>query len=283
VSVPELRARLFSSVEKALDHGNRRRRDRDQGQSQLFGGPAEDDGAAALTTELPDAPAWTEAQQLAGEKDSLGLYWSGHPIERYLPELQAVGARNIADLTGADDGSPDDAAPAPRAFEVTVGGIIGAVRSLKTRKGDRMAAFALDDPHGSLEVVAFPDAFAKASALIQTDSMVLVKGRFERDDETSRLLASEIVSIDVVRERAARSVVIRLAMPPHGRATVEAVLGVLARHKGDRKVTLEVELRGGGRPLRVKADMLGPTRVKPSAQLIVELEQICGEGAAFLR
>jgi len=112
---------------------------------------------------------------------------------------------------------------------------------------------------------------------------VLVKGRFERDDETSRLLASEIVSIDVVRERAARSVVIRLAMPPHGRATVEAVLGVLARHKGDRKVTLEVELRGGGRPLRVKADMLGPTRVKPSAQLIVELEQICGEGAAFLR
>ncbi len=278
---PALRSRLFSAVEKALEHGTRSRRDRDQGQTQLFGGTTEEE--AALDCELPDAPAWTEAQQLAGEKESLGLYWSGHPIERYLPELQAIGARSIAELTGTDDGIHEGGPPAPRAFEVTVGGIVGAVRSLKTRKGDRMAAFALDDLHGSLEVVAFPEAFAKASSLIQTDSMVLVKGRFERDDETTRLLASEIVSIEMVREKAARSVAIRLAMPPHGRATVEALLGVLARHKGDRKVALEVELRGGGRPLRVKADLLGPTRVKPSAQLIAELEQVCGEGTVWLR
>jgi DNA polymerase-3 subunit alpha len=281
---PTLRARLFSAVEKALEHGNRSRRDRDQGQTQLFAAFGETaDGAAAFDGELPDAPAWTEAQQLAGEKESLGLYWSGHPIERYLLELQAIGARSIADLTGVEDGRPEDGPPAPRAFEVTVGGIIGAVRSLKTRKGDRMAAFALDDPHGSLEVVVFPETFAKASSLIETDSMVLVKGRFERDDETSRLLASEIVAIELVREKAARSVAIRLAMPPHDRATVEALLGVLARHKGDRKVALEVDLRGGNRPLKVKAELLGPTRVKPSAQLIAELEQVCGEGTVWLQ
>jgi DNA polymerase-3 subunit alpha len=113
--------------------------------------------------------------------------------------------------------------------------------------------------------------------------MVLVKGKFERDDDTIRLLASEIVAIDVVRERAARGVAIRLAMPPHDRATVEAVLDVLARHKGDRKVSLEVELRGGKRPLVVRADVLGPTRVKPSAQLVADLERICGEGAVVLR
>ena len=274
-----LRARLFAAVEKALEHGNRSRRDRDQGQAQLFGGfdePAE--GAAPCDGELPDAPAWTEAQQLAGEKESLGLYWSGHPIERYSSELAAIGARTIADLTGGDD----EGDAAPRAFEVTVGGIIGAVRSLKTRKGDRMAAFALDDPQGSVEVVAFPETFAKAAALVQTDSMVLVKGRFERDDETVRLLASEIVPIDVVRERAARAVSIRLVMPPHDRATVEAVLGVLSRHKGDRKVVIDIELRGSQRPLRVRADLLGPTRVKPSAQLVAELEVVCGAGTVVL-
>jgi DNA polymerase-3 subunit alpha len=281
---PALRARLFSAVEKALDHGARSRRDRDQGQTQLFAGlDGAAEGAPGIDGELPDAPPWTEAQQLAGEKESLGLYWSGHPIDRYLPELQAIGARSISDLTGADDGNRENGAAAPRPVEVTVGGIIGAVRSLKTRKGDRMAAFALDDPHGSLEVVAFPEAFAKSSALIQTDSMVLVTGRFERDDETSRLLASEIVSIEMVRGKAARTVAIRLAMPPHGRATVEALLGVLARHKGDLKVALEVELRGGDRPLRVKAELLGPTRVKPSTQLVAELEQVCGEGAVLLR
>jgi DNA polymerase III subunit alpha len=284
VAAASLRARLFAAVEKALDYGNRSRRDRDQGQAQLFGGfdePA--DGAVSSEVDLPDAPAWTEAQQLAGEKESLGLYWSGHPIERYLGELQAIGARSIAELAGADEAGSEGGSAAPRAFEVTVGGIVGAVRSLKTRKGDRMAAFALDDPHGSIEVVVFPETFAKSASLIQTDSMVLVKGKFERDDEATRLLASEIVAIDIVRERAARAVAIRLSMPPHDRATVEAVLGVLARHKGDRKVLFEVELRGGPRPLKVRAEVLGPTRVKPSAQLVADLERICGEGAVVLR
>jgi DNA polymerase-3 subunit alpha len=281
---PALRSRLFSAVEKALEHGTRSRRDRDQGQTQLFAGfgGGMDEGAA-LDCELPDAPAWTEAEQLAGEKESLGLYWSGHPIERYLSELQAIGARSIADLTGPDEGGPEGGPPAPRTVEVTVGGIIGAVRPLKTRKGDRMAAFALDDLHGSLEVVAFAETFAKAASLIQTDSMVLVKGKFERDEETSRLMASEIVGIDVAREKAARQVAIRLAMPPHGRKTVEGILDVLARHKGDRKVVLELELRGGAQPLQVKAEVLGQTRVKPSSQLIADLERVCGAGTVVLR
>ncbi len=280
--VPALRARLFAAVEKALDYGTRTRRDRDQGQAQLFGGFDEPDHETSSRAELPDVPAWTEAQQLAGEKEALGLYWSGHPLERYTAELQAIGARSIAELVGAGDADGEEGGAA-RSFEVTVGGIIGAVRSLKTRKGDRMAAFALDDPQGSLEVVAFPETFSKASSLIQTDSMVLVKGRFERDEESSRLLASDIVAIDAVREKAARQVAIRLAMPPHDRSTVEAVLEVLSRHKGDRKVALEVELRGGERPLRVKADVLGQTRVKPSTQLIAELERICGPGTVVLR
>jgi DNA polymerase-3 subunit alpha len=282
--VAALRARLFAAVEKALDYGNRSRRDRDQGQAVLFGGFDEAAGGdAPFDAELPEAPSWTEAQQLAGEKESLGLYWSGHPIERYLPELQAIGARSIAELTGAGEDGADEAPGAPRGLEVTVGGIVGSVRPLKTRKGDRMAAFMLDDPHGSLEVVVFPETFAKSTALIQTDGVVLVKGRFERDAETSRLLASEIVGIDSLHERAARFVAIRLTMPPHDRATIEAVLGVLARHKGDRKVSLEVELRGGRRPLKVRADVLGPTRVRPSAQFVADVEQVCGAGTVLLR
>jgi DNA polymerase-3 subunit alpha len=278
------RARLFAAIERALDYGNRTRRDRDQGQAQLFGGFGETAGGdPARGGDLPDAPAWTEAQQLAGEKESLGLYWSGHPIERYAAELRAVGAKTLGDLNGAGDAADAGQLPAPRAFEVTIGGIVGAVRSLKTRKGDRMAAFALDDPHGTIEVVAFPETFAKSSPLIQTDSMVLVKGRFERDEESSRLLATEIVGIETVLERAARSVAIRLTMPPHDRATVEAVLDVLAKHRGDRRVAIEVELCGRSQPLRVRGDVAGPLRVRPSAQLVADIERICGRGAVTLR
>jgi DNA polymerase III subunit alpha len=281
--LPALRARLFAAVEKALDHGNRSRRDRDQGQAQLFGGFGEPEaGAEPGDGELPPAPPWIEAQQLAFEKESLGLYWSGHPIERYAAELKAVGAKTLAELAAMSEPDEEGGGAAPKAFEAIVGGIVGTVRSLKTRKGDRMAAFPLDDPNGSIEVVAFPETFAKAQALIQADTMVLVKGKFERDDETMRLLASEIVAIETVRERAARYVTIRLAMPPHGRETLEALAELLGRHKGDRRVSLELELRGGAEPLRVKADVTGPIRVRPSSQLVADVERLCGAGTIVL-
>ncbi len=279
-----IRARLFASVERALEYGTRSRRDRDQGQAQLFGGfdQVAEDGVP-LEMKLPEAPPWTDAQQLSGEKEALGLYWSGHPIERYASELRAIGARTTADLTGSEEGDDERGVATPRSFEVMIGGIVGAVRQLKTRKGAPMAAFTLDDPQGSLEVIVFPETFERSASLIETDRMVLVKGIFERDEEKAKMRASEVLPIEAAREKAARSVAVRLVMPPHDRGTIEAIMEVLARHRGDRRVCFEVELRGGGRPLRVCADLAGPMRVTPSAQLVADLERVCGEGTVALR
>src|SRR5207237_1238542 len=83
-----LRPRLLAAVDGACEYGARAQRDRDQGQAQLFGG-FEDQGASAgdsgHAVALPDAKAWTEAEQLAFEKETLGLYWSGHPVDRFTP------------------------------------------------------------------------------------------------------------------------------------------------------------------------------------------------------
>src|SRR4029077_6906233 len=97
--------------------------------------------------------------------------------------------------------------------DTSVGGIVAPCRQLKTRKGDRMAVFTLEDAQGGVEVIAFPEAYQRASSLIETGTMVLVRGKLERDDETARILASEIVPIDTVRERIAREVAIRVTMP----------------------------------------------------------------------
>ncbi len=275
------RARLFAAVEKAIEHGNRTRRDRDQGQSQLFEIPGLVSEEEA--SELPEAPPWAEAQQLAAEKESLGLYWSGHPIERYAAELRAIGARSLGDLLGNGGDEGGEPAATPRGgVDVAVGGIVAGLRLLKTKKGDRMCAFNLEDPHGTVEVVVFPEAFAKYGPLAQDDAMVLVKGRFERDDESARLQALEIAPIDAVRERAARGVCIRLAMPPHDRRTVEQLTDILLRHKGDRRVSLEIELHRGDAPVCVKADVAGPMRVTPSAEFVADVERLCGQGAVML-
>src|SRR5207244_3284839 len=89
----------------------------------------------------------------------------------------------------------------PIEADTSIGGIVAACRQLKTRRGDRMAVFTLEDAVGGIEVIAFPETYQRAASLIETGTMILVRGKLERDDESVRILASEILPIGSVRER----------------------------------------------------------------------------------
>lgn len=288
------RPRLLAALDGAVEHGNRHQRDREKGQGGLFG-LDEGDAGEARDVPLPPAAPWTDAMRLSAEKESLGLYLSGHPIDRYADALRAFGARSLAELLAtADAGEADDAETegghnghAGRAarvsVDVAIGGIVTGIRQLKTRKGDRMAAFVLDDPHGTVEVVVFPDAFAKAAALIQADAPVLVRGRFERDEESTRILASEILPIDAVPEQLRREVLIRLRMPRAARPHLERILDILEKYPGDRRVAFELDLQDNTPPTRVRLEVSGRVRVRPSDRLAEEIDAVCGPGTVTLR
>ena len=143
-----------------------------------------------------------------------------------------------------------------------------------------MCVFMLDDAAGSIEVVVFPEAFKQHGHLAENGQTVLVKGKFERDDESARVLASEIVPIGFVRERLAKSVAIRLSTPPADRATFERLWELFAQHKGDRRVAIVLHERD--RHIRITLDVNG-IRVRPSEALVAEVEKICGTGSVSLR
>ncbi len=296
-----LRPRLAAALDGAVEHGSRHQRDREKGQGGLFGLEESAAGGSA-DLPLPAASPWLDAQRQAAEKEALGLYLSGHPIDRYADALTRFGARSLAELlasgeqpAGDDDGAGNgegngeglgNGAPGRSARvseDVAIGGIVTGLRQLKTRKGDRMAAFVLEDPHGTVEVVVFPDAFSKASALLQADAPVLVRGRFERDDDSTRVLASEILPIDAVPESLRREVVVRLRVPPVDRKQLERVSDILGRHRGDRKVVFELDLPDAVPPMRVRVDVSGQVRVRPSDALAAELDAVCGAGSVTLR
>jgi DNA polymerase-3 subunit alpha len=288
----ETRPRIVAAVDAACEYGARQQRDREQGQGGLFGEVQDADAAAAGQTgaTLPAATPWTEQEQLAFEKETLGLYWSGHPVDRYRAELKEFGAKSIAELSEtqvrvepADAWGPGGRKPLQA--DTSVGGVIAAVRQLKTKKGDRMAVFTLEDAQGNVEVITFPETFAKSVSLIETGTLVLVRGKLERDDETARVLATEILPLDSVRERVAREVAIRVKMPVD-RRIFEALGEVFSRHRGDRRVSFEIEVPSDAsetKPLRVRADVSTQIRVRPSSTLISEVEQIVGHGAVVLR
>jgi len=236
---------------------------------------------------LPVATPWSEAEQLACEKEALGLYWSGHPIDRYASDLSALGARSTAALA---EGAPLGSAPEQAGrggvrlgdADTTIGGIVASCRPLKTRKGDRMAAFMLEDAHGSVEVIAFPETYQKSLALMEPGTLVLVRGKVERGDESVRIIANEVAAIDVLQERLAREVAIRLRMPAE-RSMLEALGEVFSRHRGDRRVSFEIEVPRDRRRLRVRAAVSAQVRVRPSSTFVAEVERLVGPGSVSLR
>ena len=280
----QLRPRLLASIDAACEHGARLQRDRDEGQAQLFG-TGDDVKTAAGVPSLPEAAPWSETDQLNFEKETLGLYWSGHPVDRYARALKEFGARATGELADAPvNGGRQDAwgpgGPKPIEPDTSVGGIVAACRPLKTRKGDRMAVFTLEDAQGGVEVIAFPETFQRSAGLIETGTLVLVRGKLERDDESVRVLASEIAPLDCVRERLAREVKIRLKAPGStGNRVVQELLDIMSRHRGDRKVSFEIETVDH---LRVRVDVSSQIRVRPSSALVAEVERVAGAGSVEL-
>jgi DNA polymerase-3 subunit alpha len=276
----------MAAIDEACEYGARIQRDRSEGQAQLFAvlNPAADQ--AGTSVPLPAAPAWPEADQLAFEKETLGLYWSGHPMDRYVRQLREYGARSTAELSDIQVRPSEETWGAngrkPIEPDVSIGGIVAACRQLKTRKGDRMAVFTLEDAEGSVEIVAFPEAYQRAAPWIATGTMVLVRGKVERDDETSRILAVEVAPIESLAERVAQEVAIRVTMPA-SRGVFEALGEIFSRHRGDRRVSFEIELPAESRRLRVRADVSSQIRVRPSPSLVAEVERVVGPGAVSLR
>jgi DNA polymerase-3 subunit alpha len=292
-SLGELRARLMATLDLACEHGARHQRDEALGQAQLFGNGAGDEDAGHTQPAGPtNVEPWTEQEQLAFEKEALGLYFSGHPIDRVAVELKSFGAKTTGELAEAAATAALATPEQPSAangyrrnggVDVAIGGIIASIRQLKTRKGDRMAVIMLEDAQGSVEVVIFPEAYGKCASVLEAGAMVVVKGRVEADEETIRMTANEVLPIDAMRQKMSRELSIKLTSPPHGRATFEALADLFARHRGDRRVVLELELREQQPPVRVRAPLAAQVRVRPSEQLATEVERICGAGTVVLR
>ncbi len=260
---PDRRARLLSVVDRALDHGGRVQRDREQGQAQLFDVIDVPEGAIG-DAKLPDVTPWTPSEQLACEKESLGLYLSGHPIDDYRDQLEAAGARTVDAPAGGDS-------------TVFLGGIISGYRPRKTRQGAPMAVFALEDRTGSIEVVVFPKTYERCGAVLAPDRLVVVSGRLDRDEEVPRLMAEDVRPIESLSGSVGRTLSIRLTAGRHGRETLQALADLFRMHRGPSWIRLHLDLPGHTPPLRVEA-RLTEARIRPSQQLALAAEQICGKG-----
>jgi DNA polymerase-3 subunit alpha len=252
-----------------MEAGQKQQRDKEQGQGSLLGllmGGG--DTSSAPPERLRDVPAWGEGERLAFEKESLGFFITGHPLERYRAEL----AQWASPTTGRQSDLSDK--------EVSVGGIIAGLRLIKTKKGDRMASFVLEDLEGGVEALVFPETYKKVAGRLAEDQVVLVKGKAEALDEgKARLLVSEVMPLDQAKLAEARYVTIRVAVKSWDRAKGERLRDILDAHRGECPVTLEVL---GAGDYAVSVSTGASYRVRPDSMLRTEVEGLLGPGSLVL-
>jgi DNA polymerase III subunit alpha len=266
-SLDPRRAALFTGIDRAMEAGQKHQRDREQGQSSLFG-MLMGEGEGGPEERIPDAPAWGEGERLAHEKESLGFFITGHPLERYRAELAQWASASTSRLIELGD------------REVSIGGIITALRLIKTKKGDRMASFTLEDLDGGVEALVFPETYKKVAGRLAEDQVVLVKGKAELLDEgKARLLVSEVLPLDQAKMVEARFVTIRLPMAAWDRTKGEKLRDILGSHRGECPVTLELT-RPGAYDVAIAPSTY--FRVRPGPVLRDEVEALLGPGSLVL-
>jgi DNA polymerase-3 subunit alpha len=181
-SLRATRASLLAGLDQAMEGGQRRQREREEGQGSLFdalGGGSE--AAAATESPLPSMPEWAHDQLLGYEKEVLGFYLSGHPLERYRETARQLGSLSVTEL-----------ASRPVGARVAVLGQIGSVRERATKSGNRMAFATLEAVDGAVALTIFPEALKTCGPALKSTGPVLVKGRIDDTDKGRVLLTEEI-------------------------------------------------------------------------------------------
>jgi DNA polymerase-3 subunit alpha len=267
------RAALWNALDAALESGAAAQRDREIGQESLFG---DGGGASALPVgALPDAPPWTEAERLANEKEVLGFYVTGHPLEAHTAAL-----RRFTDVSAAT-------ASERVGREVRVGGVIAALRETRTRKGKTMGFATLEDVTGSFELVIFAEPFALHRSLLkralesatQAGGGVLplvISGSLESADP-ARLIVREIYSLAEAEEKLAARVVIRLRVEDATHDRVAALKAVLGKHGGDCSVTLHLTIPSESETVLALPETLAVT---PTEALVRDVDALFGRHVA---
>ena len=203
-SVDLNRAVLLAAMEEAVQAAEQTARSHDSGHMDLFGGVFAEPEADVYANHRK-ARELSIKERLKGEKDTLGLYLTGHPIDEYEGEVRRFARQRIVELRAARDTQ-------------TIAGLIVALRVMKNKKGDKMGFITLDDRSGRIEASLFADAFASNQALLQNDALVVIEGEVSMDDFSGglRIVAENIYTLAEARGRFARQ--LRSAMNGNGDA-----------------------------------------------------------------
>ncbi len=263
------RGAVLAALELALAEGVRAANDKKAGQGSLFG--AAEEGAPGAAGGIDPARAFARADTLKAEYEVLGFYLSGHPLEDRAGLFALLSSTNTRDLQNLPGGS-----------EVTLGGLIVALKEATTKAGKKMARFRLEDLQGGVNVTCFPRTYEQYKSLMVEDSVVICRGKLEeRSGEDAGASVGILLDAVLLLEDALQAfkggLVIRLA--PQDDVILPQLSALVGSHRGSSRLFFEVE-GADGRLRRVRSSERHNVRI--STELAKGIEGILGSGRTKL-
>ena len=262
------RAQLMAVLDKAIDRAQKTQRDAESGQHGLFGIFAEEE-THNHNDRLPDTPDWDEHQRLASEKEILGFFITGHPLEKYKDKLEDLRALSTPELMAITKSTGKDES-------ITTAGIITNIRVVKSKKGDFYAQGALEDMEGSVEMIVFPEAYRKLQEKVKLEVPVLIRAGLRVEEGSNpKITVNDITPLDEAKVPLPRALRIRIPLEASTDSTVDALHSLFVERKGQAKVLFDVERQGD---FMVVMEAEG-YNVLPDRNFISRVEELCGRGA----
>lgn len=256
------RAQYFEILDQALEQAKAVQRDRLSGQMNLFALGQTTQQQTNHKIELPDIPEWPELQKLADEKDAIGFFLTGHPLEGVMDDMRMVTDSEISALDDMADGLP-----------VRIGGMLQNFKEHKSKKGDRMAFTVFEDMSGKIEVVVFPSTFANCSELLKGDEPLIVLGTVQQSERGAKIIAESIDTLTTAMKKYTETVAITLQAASTSRQHMQDLKEQLYKFHGGVPIRLTLHFDGRG---EVDIEVLKDLTVQPSTEFFKEVKQICG-------
>jgi DNA polymerase-3 subunit alpha len=269
------RATLMARLDEALLGGEQNARRHEAGQADIFGASAS--AAPAESSNLKPLPEWSASQRLAGERETLGLFLTGHPIAPFEADLRYFASGRIAEFVSErPTGSVDPARSYMDARNVTLAGLIVEIR----RRGPRVS-FMLDDRSGRMEATMFEEVYQRHRDLIVKDAMVQVEGalRFDEFSDAWRVAVKQVQKLEAVRERLARRLVLSGSADQFNGQTLMRLERLLHDSLGGQcTILLCYRAAEAAGTLALSESW----KVRPSSALLEKLEDLLGAGSVRL-
>lgn len=263
------RAQLMAVLDRSIELAQKTQRDAELGQHGLFG-VFQDEEVNGIQEKLPSVPEWDEHMRLSSEKEVLGFFITGHPLEKYSDKLSNFPKyKTIEAISQMTAGTGRDEM-------IDTAGVISNVRVLKSRKGDLYAQAVMEDMTGTIEAVVFPDSYKKLQAILKQEIPMLVRAGVRVEEGANpKIIINQLIPLEEAQPKLPRSIRIHVPLDTATETTIDALYAICHERKGEARVMFAVE-RTGDFMVVMEADRYN---ICADRSFITRVEELCGRGA----